>query len=343
MSLQMSNVESSLYRKDDPLGKKPSFRRLFTKVLAFIFILFMISDYFFLQIEKTSKGLWQFQFKEDIGIGFYLFSDLLMLGGSISFLVFLILGIKERFALERRLNSELNWDDFFIYLAWLLIPYIAWSIIPPELDILFFASWIVIAFVLKWKQMQQIGFQRPRSWPLLIAVSLFILFFIMPAFSILIDEMTTHIFHVDSYSEREEGITDYLQSGSEMIESSDENMTKSDDFTTDQPNENLEQILVGILFLFLSIVDVCLIAPIAEEILFRGYLQTILSKKIGVISSVIVTAIIFSAYHVDPAFFGQLLVMGLLFGIVREAFKSIWASIILHILANTLSSIGDFI
>ncbi|WP_370872878.1 CPBP family intramembrane glutamic endopeptidase [Croceifilum oryzae] len=89
----------------------------------------------------------------------------------------------------------------------------------------------------------------------------------------------------------------------------------------------------------LTLLAVCLLAPIAEEILFRGYLQTLFAHSIGRVLSVILTALLFSLYHVDVASFFPLFFTGIIFGIFREAFKSVWAASALHMFMNTLFSL----
>lgn len=89
-------------------------------------------------------------------------------------------------------------------------------------------------------------------------------------------------------------------------------------------------------------------APIGEELIFRGYLFGRIRRFLPASITIVITAIIFSMLHVigfsdDGSFQAQWnVVVGILplaigLGILREYTGSVWASIILHSLQNTIS------
>jgi len=87
---------------------------------------------------------------------------------------------------------------------------------------------------------------------------------------------------------------------------------------------------------FLSI---CILAPIVEEILFRGILLRGLLQnvKIKPIYAILFTSLIFGVAHVNP---WQLLgagTLGIVFGFVYYRTKSLWLCIFLHVLNNATS------
>ena len=79
------------------------------------------------------------------------------------------------------------------------------------------------------------------------------------------------------------------------------------------------------------------IAVIPEEIIFRGVLQPTLQNLLGRWSGIVLTALIFSLYHVQFAFTPTLLVShmchGLILGLLRERTGTLWAPGIAHGLA----------
>jgi membrane protease YdiL (CAAX protease family) len=72
-------------------------------------------------------------------------------------------------------------------------------------------------------------------------------------------------------------------------------------------------------------------APIVEEIAFRGMLFNALRKKgLGAVWTIVVTAIVFSAFHFEPIRFFLLLPIGLVYGWVRWKTGSLGAAMVAH-------------
>lgn len=88
-------------------------------------------------------------------------------------------------------------------------------------------------------------------------------------------------------------------------------------------------------FGFLSI---ALIAPIAEEMLFRGGIEGfLLRRKIKPIIAILVSAIIFGVIHANPAQIFFATILGIIFGWMYYRTGSILPSIVGHVLNNTVS------
>jgi membrane protease YdiL (CAAX protease family)/tetratricopeptide (TPR) repeat protein len=85
---------------------------------------------------------------------------------------------------------------------------------------------------------------------------------------------------------------------------------------------------------------VAVIAPITEEILFRGLLFSALSKWMKPIWVIVVSAAIFGAVHMDAVYFLILFLLGVLLGWARHTSKSIWFSIAIHMFQNGLAYVG---
>jgi membrane protease YdiL (CAAX protease family)/Flp pilus assembly protein TadD len=80
--------------------------------------------------------------------------------------------------------------------------------------------------------------------------------------------------------------------------------------------------------------------PAIEEILFRGLLFGSLRKWLASMWTVIVTALIFAAFHLQPAAFIQLFLLGCLLGWARARTGSVALPILLHVLNNSLAAVA---
>ncbi len=87
---------------------------------------------------------------------------------------------------------------------------------------------------------------------------------------------------------------------------------------------------------YVLIVTAILLAPIAEELYFRGLLYASLKIKIGVLGGAIVSAAIFAAAHGIPAAFIALLAIGATLAYIFEKYKSLVPAIMAHAVNNTL-------
>jgi membrane protease YdiL (CAAX protease family) len=89
----------------------------------------------------------------------------------------------------------------------------------------------------------------------------------------------------------------------------------------------------GILLMALG---VGVLAPIGEELFFRGLLFDFFRKKAGVSWGVALSSLAFGLAHFDSlAVVGSSFVMGVVMAIAVERTRSIWISIFMHIFTNT--------
>lgn len=102
--------------------------------------------------------------------------------------------------------------------------------------------------------------------------------------------------------------------------------------------------------LLLVYLTLAVLAPVAEELLFRGYLFGKLRAYLSVTATVVITAVVFSALHLG---LGQLeklqwnvaiitLLLGVVLGVLRVKTNSVWAGIVLHMIQNTVAFIVLF-
>lgn len=118
--------------------------------------------------------------------------------------------------------------------------------------------------------------------------------------------------------------------------------------------EGLEQVAVRFVKLAIAspfalicaLISVLLLAPLIEELLFRGVLQTYLKKRMGSKPAILLSAFAFALFHFSPsqrlsnvALLCSLLVLGGYLGLLYEKRRSLWAPIGLHITFNTISAL----
>jgi membrane protease YdiL (CAAX protease family) len=83
----------------------------------------------------------------------------------------------------------------------------------------------------------------------------------------------------------------------------------------------------------------CLLAPIGEELLFRGALYAWLRSRLTATTTVAITAAAFAMIHGYPPLMALAFVLGLGFGVVRELSGSSLPLIIVHVANNVLLSV----
>ena len=94
---------------------------------------------------------------------------------------------------------------------------------------------------------------------------------------------------------------------------------------------------------FLLFVTTTLLAPLFEEIIFRGILLPTLSRHFGVILGIIVSAFIFALAHLSLGEMPPLFVLGIGLAITRIASGSLFSSVIMHSLWNGLTFLNLFL
>jgi uncharacterized protein len=82
------------------------------------------------------------------------------------------------------------------------------------------------------------------------------------------------------------------------------------------------------------------IAPICEEVLFRGFLFAGFMRAMPLPLAAILSAFIFAAAHNDLPSFPVLFCIGLLLAFLRWRTRSLWPGILLHLLNNAWSAVS---
>jgi len=84
------------------------------------------------------------------------------------------------------------------------------------------------------------------------------------------------------------------------------------------------------------LVLIAIIAPLAEEIFFRGMLYPVMRQRWGVPIAITANALAFALLHVIPILLPGLFFVGLILAWVRERSGSIGPTILMHALQNGL-------
>ena len=93
----------------------------------------------------------------------------------------------------------------------------------------------------------------------------------------------------------------------------------------------------------LLFITTTLIAPLFEEIIFRGILLPTLSRDFGIIFGIVVSAFIFALAHLSLGEMPPLFVLGIGLGVTRIASGSLLSSVIMHSLWNGLTFLNLFL
>jgi len=95
--------------------------------------------------------------------------------------------------------------------------------------------------------------------------------------------------------------------------------------------------------LVLSVLLVALVAPIAEELAFRGVILPAIGARWGQWPAILLSAALFAAYHVSLWLFFPMLVLGAALGWLAVARRSLWPAIALHVMYNSLAVAAAFL
>jgi membrane protease YdiL (CAAX protease family) len=91
--------------------------------------------------------------------------------------------------------------------------------------------------------------------------------------------------------------------------------------------------------LFLAVLVVGVLAGTAEEVFFRGYMQTRLVQRLPRGAAVFVTSLCFGVFHLDPLHGLLALILGLYLGWITELTGSVLPAVVCHVVNNALFTI----
>ncbi len=104
----------------------------------------------------------------------------------------------------------------------------------------------------------------------------------------------------------------------------------------DYLSESLKRILTfkSATDFFTLLLTICVVAPIVEEGLFRGFVQRWFEQNRGVTSGVLATSAIFALVHANLYFLIPILLMAVIMGAMAWRVESIWPPVVVHAVNN---------
>ena len=114
-------------------------------------------------------------------------------------------------------------------------------------------------------------------------------------------------------------------------------------FTAIDPTGGLSHVDAGLFGLAFLIVSACLIAPISEEILYRGILHRSLSNRMGVLAAAIISSVIFASLHFYDIYgLASVATFGFICALLYQSTGSMIDIIALHMLYNTSITLPEW-
>jgi membrane protease YdiL (CAAX protease family) len=113
-------------------------------------------------------------------------------------------------------------------------------------------------------------------------------------------------------------------------------------------NTPIEQVFKFKQTAILFVITAVLIAPLAEETIFRGYLYPMFARWFGIVPSIVVTGVLFGLMH-GPQLGGAksliavMSLVGIIFTAVRARTGTVFASYLMHLGYNSLIGVSLFL
>jgi membrane protease YdiL (CAAX protease family) len=99
----------------------------------------------------------------------------------------------------------------------------------------------------------------------------------------------------------------------------------------------IEQVLGADLNVFYVLLVVALTPSLCEEVMFRGYLQRQVERRLGVVWSIVLVGLVFGLFHLRPTEVLPLATLGIYLGFSVWVTGSLWAGVLVHLLNNGLA------
>lgn len=85
------------------------------------------------------------------------------------------------------------------------------------------------------------------------------------------------------------------------------------------------------------------LAPLVEEIFFRGFLFQGFRARYGWVSGMLISSAIFAIAHLDPASLIPTFILGNLLAYLYHRSNSVWPGVIVHVLVNTFGLVSVYV
>lgn len=90
---------------------------------------------------------------------------------------------------------------------------------------------------------------------------------------------------------------------------------------------------------FLAIVSTAIIAPVVEEVIFRGLIYTRLQRAMRPVTAVLVSAFVFAFCHGQAIWFCYAYILGLVFAHLTRMTNSIVPAVLMHVVFNSTNEL----
>lgn len=100
---------------------------------------------------------------------------------------------------------------------------------------------------------------------------------------------------------------------------------------------DIEQMFDNTDFPFILLLGGAIVAPIVEEIFFRGFIFAGLRNRWNWKVAALISAGLFALAHILPTSLIPILILGLIFSFLYQVSGSIWPAILMHMLTNTVA------
>jgi membrane protease YdiL (CAAX protease family) len=110
--------------------------------------------------------------------------------------------------------------------------------------------------------------------------------------------------------------------------------------------EKLLNLLVGsnsVPELLWVVVVLALVPALVEELLFRGLIQRSFERHMGPVRAIVLTGILFGAFHLNPFNFVPLAALGMYLGFVAYRANSVWSSVSAHFFNNAIACVASYL
>jgi membrane protease YdiL (CAAX protease family) len=89
-----------------------------------------------------------------------------------------------------------------------------------------------------------------------------------------------------------------------------------------------------------TLVGAGLLAPVAEELFFRGFFYTALRQRLGIAAAAAISSLVFAVGHIDAlGVVAASFIMGVALALAYEYTRSLWVAIAIHAVNNSLATI----
>ena len=99
---------------------------------------------------------------------------------------------------------------------------------------------------------------------------------------------------------------------------------------------------VTVLGVTLAVLGIAVMAPVVEELFFRGIIFQGFSNRFRFLAAAPMSAVVFALFHIDPRVYGRIFISGVLFAFLFYRTRSLWPSIGCHVIGNTIAVIALF-